>query len=73
MKLVKFKDGTFGIRKGFFPFYSFKDFDYPVGGKIIQHGYWRGLGSNFISNCRTTEEEARKVFSMLTDKGEVVE
>lgn len=63
MKLVKFKDGTFGIRRGFWPFYSFKT---PGAGY-----YWFPKGHELIEGM--DEETARREFKRMTDKGEVIE
>jgi len=67
MKLIKFKDGTFGIRRRYFIFYQYLSF---------KNEYWWKRDERridkFISDCRADEDAARKVFETLTDKGEVV-
>lgn len=63
MKLVKFKDGTFGIRYGliFHEYQDFKDMSYQ----------WPAKHRHMI-DCKTTEDEARKFFDAIVDKGEPV-
>lgn len=59
MKLVRFKDGTYGIRKGnWLTGYLYKDF------KSI---HWWRIGI-FPDDIRTTKENAEK----FLDKGEIV-
>ena len=65
-KLVKFKDGRYGARKGFF-FYEYLDLTYP--------GTW-SLAENVNTWCKGTEAQARKAIAAsgdsLLDKGTLV-
>ena len=64
MKIVKFKDGTFGVRR-WLPFgYEFLD----LRMSLIKR-YWWSTGDKSFVNCRGTEQEARKHYDLLTDKG----
>lgn len=60
-RIVKFSDGTYGIRYGFI-FHKYQDFKDP-------RFTWFS-GSLWINHCKTTYEEALKFFN---DKGFVVE
>jgi len=63
-KLVKFKDGRYGARKGFF-FYKFLDLRYP------QNEPWF-LEEAINMWCKGTEAEAKKAISIAVktfDKG----
>ncbi len=65
MRIVKFNDGTFGIRK--LTFCGFAFYDFTMG----NHEYWwtAGLpGSKYLydGSCRTTEEDAKEVFCRLS-------
>lgn len=66
MKLVKFGDGTFGVRRWrLFEGYTFKD--------MTSHNiYWWPLNSQFIINSHGTEEQARAALKRYTDRGKVV-
>ena len=70
MELVKFKDGSYGIRK--YTFFgitiSYKD----LAGSSNINGYWWNMGGDFFSSCRGTKERAEEVFEYLTDEGEPV-
>lgn len=48
MKLVKFKDGTYGVRYGFLGFYTYQDF--------FSNYRWGCNTEWFLSDCRTTEK-----------------
>jgi hypothetical protein len=64
MKLVKFKNGKYGVRRGVFS-YSFADF---------KGGFWWS-GRNYIkyiNDCQSTEEGARTYIETYNDKGVVV-
>lgn len=63
MKLVKFKDGTFGIRYGFI-FHKYQDFK--------NESYKWPSGHRHMIDCKTTEEKARRFFNAISNKGEVV-
>ena len=58
MKIVKFKDGTYGVRK-WFVIYFYKHFT---------TGFWCSINSKFFGGCRGSLAEAE----LLTDKGEIV-
>lgn len=65
MKVVKFKDGTFGARKWSILGYEYVDLNNPLlysWGRRCQH----------FPSCRGTKEEAIKGLEMATDKGTVV-
>jgi hypothetical protein len=60
MRIVKFKDGTFGIRRGIFNYYFYN---------------FKGI-PNWLTECsprkgaaKTSEAEAREVFDEMTDHG----
>lgn len=67
MKLIKFKDGTYSIRRlniwvlG----YEYRSFS-PTYEK------WYMMSSDFFRCCRVDKETAEKEFNLLTDKGEPV-
>ena len=64
MKLVKFRDGTYGVRKGFWPFYMFKDFR--------ASRFWWTADSEYFHDCKTEDiETARRASN--PDYGEVVD
>lgn len=56
MKLVKFNDGTFGVRRGWF-FYQFAD-------KQDQF-YWWSKTENVEEYSKCTEERAREILARL--------
>ncbi len=65
MKIVKFKDGTYGVRKfSFLMGYSYVDLTTP-------HYDWNRY-CQYYHNCKGSKEESDKVFERLTDKGSVV-
>jgi len=67
MKIVKFKDGTYGVRKGCWLFgYSFVSTNNP--------DFWYSNPDTIYPYCRfRTIEDARKVYNMLKLGHEVVE
>jgi len=66
MKLVKFKNGKWGLRKGSFIWgYSFRDFK--------NGGFWWSQESQHFRDCMTDEDTARDYFNLATDCGEAVE
>lgn len=67
MKLVKFKDGTYGIRR--FSIWSL-GYEYKSFAPISSM-WWPGC-SEYMTHCRTDKETAEKEFNLLTDKGEPV-
>lgn len=62
IKIVKFKDGKYGIRKGVFNF-SFKE---------LSGDYWWTRNSGFFSECKGNLKEVEKAWNNLFDYGEVV-
>jgi hypothetical protein len=65
MKLVKFKDGTYGVRRGnWFWGYSFLGLE--------DLGYWWNNGSSKMPCCKRDEAKARAVHSSLSAKHEVI-
>jgi len=66
MKLVKFKDGSFGVRHwSLFDGYRFADLS-------TEHDFWWKVGSRHFGDCKSTEERAREVLNIKLDIGEVV-
>jgi hypothetical protein len=66
MRIVKFNDGTFGIRKLTIWGFGFYDFRSNFAG---QYWWTYGLpGSKYLydGSCRTTEETAKEVFCRLS-------
>ena len=59
MKIVKFRDGTYGVRK-WFGIYLYKD--------LTISGLWWSMSSQFFSDCRGTLAQAE----YFSDKGTVV-
>lgn len=64
MKLVKFGNGKYGIRKGWF-FHSYLD--------LSCGRFWWYKGSRYFSDCQCDEYIARKAFNALMQKDEVIE
>lgn len=64
MKIVKFKDGSYGIRKGVLFFYSYLD--------LFNQSYWWHFGYKTMAYCRGTLEECEKLYNLMTDKGEPI-
>lgn len=66
MKLVKFKDGMFGIRKGnWFSGYKFLD--------IRNNKFWWTIKCDYYLDCHGEEQQVRNLYSSMVDLGEVVE
>ena len=61
MNIVKFKDGTFGVRRHFNDRFEFADF------RTL--GLWWANDSKFIADCHGTLEQAKARFYELTDTG----
>lgn len=59
MKLVKFKDGTYGIRRGFL----FKEFYYSISYSSVPNFY---LWTDSSQYWRVSKEEATEVLNGLT-------
>lgn len=65
-KLVQFKDGRFGVRKGNWLIgYSFLD--------LRDYDYWWNILAHVNKYCRGTKEEAAKGLQRVTDIGKEVE
>lgn len=66
MKLVKFKDSTFGIRK--FSWFKWEYFDFQ------NKYYWWSVEQafKFYNDTHVSEEIAREALTKLTDKGEPI-
>lgn len=64
MKIVKFKNGTYGIRKWTLFGYKFLS---------RSGGYWWHLRSNLLAYCQFERlNDARKIYEAKNDYGEVV-
>lgn len=61
MKLVKFKNGNYGIRRGFI-FHEF----------VSDNGFWWSKSESKQIKLEHTQEEAERLFNLLSDKGEPV-
>jgi len=59
MKIVKFKDGRYGVRRWSLG-YEFKDFSST---------YWFRLSSRYINDCKADEATARAYLASRKDKG----
>lgn len=57
-KLIKFNDGTFGVRRGWVD-YKFKDF------KAILYNFWWYEDDFCFGSCKTDEETARKFLNPI--------
>ena len=64
MKIVKFKDGTYAIRKGWRFNYQYKD----LNGKY----WWSKNERDFFPMCKGNREDIEMLYLQLTDVGEVV-
>ena len=62
-RLVKFNDGSFGVRYGLF-FHTYQDF------KNLDCAW--PIGHKHMVDCRTTMEKASAFFAVTTEKGTVV-
>ncbi len=62
MKLVKFKDGTFGVKRGRF-FHS----------EFYSGRYWWSSQENIAKFCKKSEKEARRLLALLDTSHEEVE
>ena len=66
MKIIKFRNGKYTIRKwSFFGGYEYKDLK---GGRC----FWWGKESVFFDDCIGTLEEVKKKWNSLNDSGRVV-
>lgn len=69
MKIVKFEDGKYGIRKLSLFGYEYYDFDTPT-----MSYFWPRHSSMFLKGyCFTSLTTAREWLQKLTNKGEVVD
>jgi hypothetical protein len=59
MKIVKFKNGTYGIRKGWL-FYRYRD---------LELNYWWPLSSKYFKDCQASLEIVQNAFDGMQDKG----
>lgn len=59
MKIVKFKNGTYGLRKGIF-FFSFRD---------LEGRYWWHRNSVYLSTYQGTLEEVKRLIDNEIDMG----
>lgn len=66
MKLVKFKDGSFGVRR-----YNLGSFKYEfLDLQSTRTEYWWTQSKrDFLNCCKSDEHTARFHFNRLTDKG----
>ena len=64
--IVKFEDGSYGIRRYVFPFgYEFKEIT-----RDINTNWWGTDFGSFSSYCKSTDlNKVQKIFKDLTDKG----
>ena len=63
IKLVKFSNGKFGVRRGNWFFgYEYKDLSGDGG------SYWFDKRSIYFRDCMSSEESARKFFEAFKDK-----
>ena len=64
IRLVKFKDGKYGIRQGTY-FSGYKFFDLRADSVY----WWATTSRHFEKDCRTSKDSATRAFDLLTDKG----
>lgn len=64
MKIVQFKDGTYGIRRLTFSGFEYLDFNQPE--------YWWDIKSRPFCDCKTSKEEVLKAYERFGDKGTIV-
>jgi len=70
MKIVEFKDGTYGIRR-----FSWRRFSYEYKDISSYNRYWWPSKDieNFNLGCKTSDaDKARMYFYALTDRGAVL-
>jgi hypothetical protein len=69
MKIVKFKDGTYAIRRlNIFPFmwgYHYKDLR-------SKGSYWWKIDEEYFSECKGTLQECKNKINVHLDKGEPI-
>jgi len=68
MKIVEFKDGTYGIRRRFLFHYEYLDLTYYIEDKTIS---WRRIDSKCIKNCQNKDfDKILDILKELTGKKE---
>lgn len=65
MKVVRFNDGTYGIRRLAIDGFEFFDFKSRIR-------FWRSRSSPSIEDCRTDKDTAIKTYNLFTDRGREV-
>lgn len=67
MQIVKFKNGLYGIRKGWFkPFYRYLDLD----SNTRHYTRWRNKYYDlFVSNCMGNLDKVINIYKLMTDYG----
>ena len=71
--LVKFSDGSYGVRKGYFCLFHYKNLKYN---SHTRDGGWWMNNISIFRDCHGTLEEARDVFNYLKssiEKEEIIE
>ena len=69
MKIVKFVNGTYGIRKWtLFRGYEYKDFS--VAG--MNNGWWWSMNMGYNEHIQCSKEFIKGMFRTVTDKGREV-
>ena len=65
MKIVRFKDGAYGIRR-FTPFgYQYKDIAY------CPDRLWWGITSSYFKDCKGTLKEVVKMFNSIKQRTKI--
>jgi hypothetical protein len=62
MKIVKFKNGKYAIRKGIVS-YEYKD---------LKTNYWWSRYSNYFSDCQGTLKEIDETIKRMKEKGNII-
>jgi hypothetical protein len=62
IQLVKFEDGTWGVRKGWV-FFKFRDLRY-------WESQWYNKNSRMYKECRGEEKQAKRAYEVVMDNGE---
>ena len=63
MKIVKFKDGSYGIRRGWLFGYEYKD---------LRGSFWWRISETYFIDCKGTKEQVMKFYRNKNDKGTVL-
>lgn len=73
MKIVKFRDGSYGLRKWVFNLFEFG----YVFADLNSYGFWWNVNSRHFPNCKGTLDSVKsmvyKIKNNTNDEGEVVE